>query len=433
MLSVATATLSVYGPPDLQNQFPNATYDDIPFIMAKFSAIPFSGTLLGRLYSSDPADACSPPLDRVEIPLGEQPILLADKGVCSFEDQAKRAQYFGANLLIVSVPDEEYQDTLNIGGIVITVDIPVIIISDTQGSILRNYINSNPASQAQMSIAFPAAFSEKTVKMDFWYSADDVEAYEFITNMSNYLWDMNSGWYVDFRPRVVTLFDPISKLGGWNRSTPACVSNGRYCATQFEKDHTLSAAWAIREDLSHLCIYQTWGIDGYLNYILLMHSSCITNASIAIEVCSATTLERYFARWNDTNKYDWCIQNSFGGDVTQSADNTILSYEREKFLDTHVQRWPALYIDNVEYTEPISNVIDVVKYSCNQLTSKPSICFSINNTGDSGSGDAGTVILWILFSTLLASGVYCVVRRKCRSGQNDSDLQLKHLTHNDDA
>lgn len=82
--------------------------------VGNFGDVPWGRRVIGNLYYTDPHDACSQinPINTQgdgsgKFFEGEAPILIADRGGCSFVMKAQNAQLAGARLLIVKDNTEE--------------------------------------------------------------------------------------------------------------------------------------------------------------------------------------------------------------------------------------------------------------------------------------------------------------------------------------
>lgn len=86
---------------------------DVSVTVANFGYVPWGRTLAGNLYYAEPADACGPikPLKSTNSSANagesETPLVIVDRGGCTFVMKAQNVQLAGAKMLIVVDNQEE--------------------------------------------------------------------------------------------------------------------------------------------------------------------------------------------------------------------------------------------------------------------------------------------------------------------------------------
>ena len=116
--SLVRSGIKIFSPPELIQRFSkNGNINvfeltkkslDIEVNFAYFGEIPWGKTLIGSLFYSFPGDACTF-IKPLHFDSEASPIVLADRGNCSFVKKAMYAQLIGAKMLIVS--DAFYEET----------------------------------------------------------------------------------------------------------------------------------------------------------------------------------------------------------------------------------------------------------------------------------------------------------------------------------
>jgi len=370
LVSLSLSNLYVYSPPAVRTQFDQQN-NSIEYSIARYGYVPYGKKLIGQLYYADPPSACSP-LNSSTITFHgnendprNQPIMLVERGYCTFVTKTKQAQLIGAKLVIVIDNKQEFQWEAIMaddgrGG---QITIPTVLISQEDGAILKQNLQQNPDIPISMSIVFPMKKKVSQVKIDYWFTSSDLDAYRFIANMADYLWEF--GGSIDFRPHFVTWFCSSCESTNFTAAAPDCLSSGRYCAPDPDNLGPLNGAWVVRQDLHHLCIYKTWGIDGYLNWILRVAEKCVDNTTLPLQ---CTEEELSYFDWDPIGltKYKACMLASFDGQ-DEDSDNILLAAERDYFQNSDVPYWPVILIDHVAYKGELFPVENVAAVICDQL------------------------------------------------------------------
>jgi len=243
------------------------------------------------------------------------------------------------------------------------ITIPTVLISQEDGEILKKNLKSGSSEPIQMSIVFPMKKKSHQLKIDYWFTSSDLDSYRWIANMADYLWEF--GGSIDFRPHFVTWVNSASEAQGYTSPTQDCISNGRYCAPDPDNNGPLNGSWVIRQDLHHLCIHKTWGIDGYLNWILRVAGTCL---ELTLTPLQCTEEELSYFDWDPIGqtKYDACMIASYTGE-NEANDNVIMAAERDYFQNSDVPYWPVVLIDHVPFKGDLFPVENVAAVICSKL------------------------------------------------------------------
>jgi hypothetical protein len=443
LFTLSLATLKIYGPNDLKNHFSEVN-NNIFYGIARFGYIPHGKKLMGRVYLSDPVTACQS-LNTSHIHFDatsnendprNSPILLVERGSCSFTTKTRHAQLIGAKMVIVIDNDDENTDSVILAddGKGSSITIPTIMIAKKHGKIFKDYLSNHPDQHVQIAITFPMNLTRDVISVDYWYSSSDKHAYEFVANMANYIWGF--GQQVVFTPHFVTWYSAQSRAENWTGTNPEhCLANGRYCAPDPDGDGPLSGQWVINEDLHQLCIYKNWGFDGYLNYMMRVNSECFQNPAAHLDLCPEIVLRDYFAQFNDFAKYEACFLESAKWGNIKTDDNILLAKEREFFTNSEITYWPMVLIDHTPYKGKLTPVEDVAEAICQKMNenSKADLCIDVEKTLQTSQivesdFNSGMVVgFCALFIAIFVVILYWYRRILRKDLSKDMSLQLHHM------
>jgi hypothetical protein len=432
----------VYGPSELKEQFKDEN-DGIFYAIAKYGYIPYGKKLLGRVYISDPIKACHTlntshiHFEGNENDPRNSPILLVERGYCSFVTKTRHAQLIGAKMVIVIDNDNENTDKIILAddGKGSDVTIPTIMVSKEDGEKFKTYLQANPEKHVQVSVYFPMNITQDIIKVDLWYTAADKTVYEFVSNISNYLWAF--GQQIKFTPHFVTWYSASAKSTNWTGPNPSdCLSAGRYCAPDPDNDGPLNGGWVIREDLSQICIYRTWDVDGYFHYMLRVHAQCMQNPEANLQTCPNETLYSHFQPYGDMVKYEACLTEGVKHRDIETTDNWMLEREREAFTNADISFWPSLIIDQTLYQGhlfPIENIVDVI---CKKFpsTKKPDMCTDVEarlrgiEEEEESDFNIGMIFVFcLIFIVVFVVFLYWYRRVLRKDLSRDMSMQLQHM------
>ena len=152
-LCTTLAKVYVYSPQQLIEEVKKETggHDGFEMSLANFGIIPYGHSLIGRIYyDSENADGCEPygEFDYSGDPDDDQhptPIILADRGNCTFVKKIRNIEHAGGRLGIVI--DNTVEDAKNIimsdDGSGMGIGIPSFLISQKDGKILKDFLSKN--------------------------------------------------------------------------------------------------------------------------------------------------------------------------------------------------------------------------------------------------------------------------------------------------
>lgn len=221
--------LRVLTPLDLVNKFDNG---EIEGSYANFGKIPYGSLLAGRVFydANNPTgcDRFQGSLEREGDPDTDfSPIVLVDRGNCSFVKKARNVQEHGGALVLVANNKNEDPSRIIMidDGTGTQIVIPTILIGKESGKKLREGIEHSERIRLPFDLRefvtilvdFTMPNPDDRVEYDIYYNSGERNAMEFITNMSRYATRLKS--HALMTPHLVT----------WICRDPRCRHAGLRC------------------------------------------------------------------------------------------------------------------------------------------------------------------------------------------------------------
>lgn len=188
------------------------------------------------------------------------PVILVERGGCSFVKKARNIQDFGGSLAIIALNDaiDNPEHIIMVDdGTGTSIQIPTILIGKNDGDIIKDFltdtkINSTLKREARIMATFEINNPDNRVEYDIWYSPGQISSYETISSLHS----MNKalGTNVLMTPRLVLstgIFDFM--LGLLNDDN--CLPRSKYCAIWNFNDSNLKGKDTLMEGLRQKCIY----------------------------------------------------------------------------------------------------------------------------------------------------------------------------------
>lgn len=165
LIALNSCTIFVRAPKKLASQFPNG---QIQGSISKFGKIPYGYNIVGSLYYDTKSleknslflgctDAFSLSIKLSKnADIDESPIVLIDRGTCSFVKKVTNAENFGAHAaLIINNNDEDVNNLVMADdGNGKYVTIPAELINKSDGEKLKTFLKENPNTEVSIEIDF---------------------------------------------------------------------------------------------------------------------------------------------------------------------------------------------------------------------------------------------------------------------------------------
>eukprot|EP00826_Nyctotherus_ovalis_P027702 TRINITY_DN2167_c0_g3_i1.p1 TRINITY_DN2167_c0_g3~~TRINITY_DN2167_c0_g3_i1.p1 ORF type:complete len:357 (-),score=83.68 TRINITY_DN2167_c0_g3_i1:372-1442(-) len=262
-------SIKIYSPDSLASYFRR---ENIRHSYANFGKIPYGTILAGRVfYFEDNPDFCSTKgkviLDREGDPDDDfSPIVLVERGNCSFIRKAKNVQEIGGALaLIVDNQDRNPEYFIMVDdGTAYEIVIPTILVSKSDGQKIKQTVldteseNKGKTKHKEfvvLMVDFEMEKPDDRVEYDIWYTSGDLHALKFLKKMKKY--SNKLGANALMTPHMI-----VRKCHDCTEETTNCMQYDQeyYCAPY--SDSVLDPRMVLKRGVEELCIYQLFNETG---------------------------------------------------------------------------------------------------------------------------------------------------------------------------
>lgn len=237
--------LEIVSPPKLQDEF---NHDSVLFTIAKFGHVAYGRSMRGEvLFQRQNEDGCGDflPIDKTQSQIN---FILVKRGGCTFVHKARNVQNAGAKMAIVydNQPREDITSFIMVDdGTGKDIEIPLIMISETDGDILRAFLSARHSEQKVLQVRFANDMGRPKAKLGLYFSADDAFIYPFLAKLKPYYEKLKD--IVEFQPHFHIY--PCTHCSDEYKSAH-CFTEGKYCS--YSTDY--SGQQVLLEDLRQMCI-----------------------------------------------------------------------------------------------------------------------------------------------------------------------------------
>jgi len=418
LFTVVAAKIFVYGPESLRSEIRKAhSKNEIPASLANFGNPPYGSTIVGRLFepvNHNDKTGCGA-IVPMDFSYGDPdyvvtPILLLERGNCSFVQKIRHAQDIGASAVIIS--DSSDEDPTNIvmsddgtGG---NLSIPSFLIKKSDGELLRKAIVMEAMKGVvSLTLTFEITQGLGNVTYAIWMSADQDVARAFLNDFAPYARKLQD--ITVMTPHYVLWYCTECRKVGYSINNPDCVSSGRYCAPDPDGPGPLTGKHVVLEDLRQICVYQQ-DKGKWWDYIQEMNRTCPTS-KIGTD-CYENALSESDI---DAKKVENCMESSFSQSGNYSTDNKLLKKERDELIKAGIFFFPAVIINSQTMRGDIEP-LEVLQAICAGFKDTPDTCKGLlrpakpdTPAGQEGIGMA-TLLVIVAFAVLLLVVVLMVYR-----------------------
>jgi len=363
----------VYGPESLRSavaRVHDGKYE-IPSSLANIGNPPYGSVIVGRVF--EPVNhnnklGCSP-IVPMDFSYGDPdhvvtPIMLIERGNCSFAQKIRHAQDVGASAVIIS--DNTDSDPTNIimsddgtGG---NLNIPSFLISKSDSDLMRKALVVDTT--VSLTLTFEMK-KEGNVTYEIWMSADQDVTRSFLNEFAPYARKLKD--ITVMTPHYILWYCSECRKAGYTSNNPDCVSSGRYCAPDPDGPGPLTGKYVVLEDLRQICIYRK-AKEKWWDYIQSMYKTCPT--SNVNSNCYQLALEDSDI---DEEMIETCMNGSFTRPGNTDSDNALLRSEQQKVHEKNITYFPVVVINNQEMRGKVEFSV-VLQAICAGFITAPSNC-----------------------------------------------------------
>ena len=286
LLIACIAKVTVYSPKELKNRVTEKLgkeNNQFDVSIANFGIIQYGHSLIGRIYYDPSNPTGCEPFDEFDFS-GDpddskhpSPIILVDRGNCTFVRKVRNIEHAGGSLGIVIDHSKEDVKTVIMSddGTGLGINIPSLLISKGDGQILKDFLKEHHVEKyikkdsededdltdkekedkrliqrAALSVTFEFPHPDNRVEYDIWYTSTEDKALDFIVDFEKYdeLLDDKVLMTPHFVTWSCTFCDDEYKKAN-------CYGDGEYCSIGRPKSHKITGQDILQEDLRQHCVY----------------------------------------------------------------------------------------------------------------------------------------------------------------------------------
>ncbi|OMJ84893.1 hypothetical protein SteCoe_13875 [Stentor coeruleus] len=422
------AKLTVIEPQELKNKFTELETGVIPSSLANFGNPPYGSHIIGRLYAYKETNITGciqlPPINFEHgSTITNYPILILDRGNCSFVVKVRNAQTIGASAVIIidnNIEDPEKVMMID-DGTAGNIYIPSMLISKNNGQLLKNFTLSHQSLKIRVQMTFEMPNPDNRVEYEIWMSSENTELREFLSDFSQHGKKLIPN--TQMTPHYVLWYSVERSKEGFITEHKDCLSGGRYCAPDPDLDNgPRTGREIVLENLRQICLYNYLTENKKLNLwwdYISKFKEC-TNNNFNTK-CSESILTNIGIK---NTLIQECIDNSVLGSDIKINDNSLLRQEREAMLARGIFFYPSLIINNQTFRGDLESV-EVMTAICAGFKDQPNYCLEYfdsisdkNIDNDEGRFNPKTVALIILFSLIVFVVILFLYRKWLRRDMN---------------
>ena len=338
MIASVIGKVFVFSPNKLRDEF-TARYPDgeVPSSLGNFGNPPYGRSLIGRVFvpvdSPNGCNTLTPIQFDADPELANTPILLLDRGECPFVVKVRHAEDIGAKLVIIA--NDQNSDINNIimtdngkGG---NLNIPAILISKEDSYILKKYLNDyNYKNHVTLSVNFEIKTSRNQIKYSFWSTPAKDNSRYFLMDFASIASQFEKNVAV-FEPHYLFTNCYSCEYQRYKIADLNCLSGGRYCAEDPDKEGSLTGRDVVLEELRQICLFQQANMTNNKDYSLWFKYQIEYFLQCSKNLFELSCSEKVIQKINGNEaNIKKCIKESFEGEDVSLADNSILRKEKEE-------------------------------------------------------------------------------------------------------
>ena len=423
VLATVSGKLFVHDPDDLKSKFVATIDNSIPSSLANFGNPPYGSSFIGRLYQVGNETKACLPLEAINfsdtVGIFNHPIVMVDRGNCSFVVKVRNAQNIGASAVIIvdnKVEDPERVVMID-DGTAGNIFIPSVLISAADGRVLREYIKSHKDDIVRMQMTFEMPNPDSRVEYEIWMSSEQPKIRRFLVDFAPMAKKLSFNALMN--PHYVLWYCIECMDKGYVEEHKDCVSAGRYCAPDPDADGPRTGREIVIEDLRQICVFKY--AEQKKKYSIWWDYVAAYGECEFTETCATNSLKKAGIVEKDIKT---CMDESVMGSNLNVADNSLLRDERELMIERGIFFYPSLIINNQTFRGDLE-AEEVLMAICAGFRVKPEYCEeyfenideegkTVTKKGVSGS----TIMIIVLFSVLLLLAILFFYRKWLRRDMN---------------
>ena len=417
LITQILTTMQVIQPETLKPSFNNDNHPgEIDYSVSLFGEILYTKSTSIQVIlpiKKDNEEGCDS-LTQPKSKLLNKTVWIVKRGGCTYSKKAYIAQQSGAYAVLVyhNDPDAIIDTIIPLADSTFNnIEIPIILISNKDGLILKSYLEKNNDLLLSLDIDTPGEISNH-VSSEYWMSPLSLKSYEFLMQFKYSLDEL--GDKVDFKPsyKFKTIYDTRNE--GFLKQH--CFFKGEYCVLE---DSKLSPVSVLQEGIRQICLWKLGNSSEnpnmknvWWNYIS-SYKTCLekklnkkTNDTLD---CYEEILDNLLVGTDLQKNLENCIEDSYiDKNDFYNSDNLLLKEDKNSYQYSQIYLVPAFFINKQLVKEELMNSV-IVSAICDKLITRPDICFSFdsplaNSVTRKTKKDNGLLV----FSFILLSGI-CIL------------------------
>jgi hypothetical protein len=403
----------------------------------------------------------------------EVPIIMVDRGNCSFVTKVRNVQEAGGHLALIvnNNPLQHIEEVFMADdGKGIDLVIPGIMITYHEGEILKNFYRKNKdnpdvLNSIRLEVDFEMENRTNVVKLDLFVSSESEKFYEVLNDINTHLVDLKD--LIDLNVYYISTLSYMNHNNHMGnlvelKDVKDCYASGRQCHYASGKFGVFDGRVFLDEDVRQKCILkyskEKKDIEIYLNYMNNFYKNCVNatnfftnnvkSSNFNADCSSKVMLENklpvdmisqcYFNSFNITEQIKEKVNknknlNNFDNkeieEIKIYAENILLENDKKKKMDNLISFLPAINVNNRNFwgSWTKDNIIEDI---CASFLKKPQICYDEGyfKNDDSGYSFKSMFMLYlVLMITNLIIFLICrkMIRRNIVERIESTDINHK--------
>ena len=203
------------------------------------------------------------------------PIVLVDHSTnCKYTQKALNVQNKGGRLMLLAYDSNEIDDDYNVDDIIgEKVEIPTVIINKDFAQAIKEYLK-NGNDSIGLAIKFSGVKKKGEVNVDLYYRSDDIRTLNFFKEFQYYKELLKDKLFFVPRLKYNNFVNEYTSNELSTNSNAPCVKDYHYCTTSNYDILVNNPRIILMENLRQSCIYETFGLDSYWNYMVKFSEKC---------------------------------------------------------------------------------------------------------------------------------------------------------------
>jgi hypothetical protein len=269
------------------------------------------------------------------------PIVLVDHSTnCKYTQKALNVQNKGGRLMLLAYDSNEIDDDYNVDDIIgEKVEIPTVIINKDFAQAIKEYLK-NGRDSIGLAIKFSGVKKKGEVNVDLYYRSDDIRTLNFFKEFQYYKELLKDKLFFVPRLKYNNFVNEYTSNELSTNSNAPCVKDYHYCTTSNYDILVNNPRIILMENLRQSCIYETFGLDSYWNYMVKFSEKCADIEKLNFnEECAKNVIKSL--KFNE-EELENCLKNLVEGEG--KIEDDFEQFKKKKIFSV-----PEIIINGMRY------------------------------------------------------------------------------------